>query len=277
MKATAEDLTAIGALVEDLCGIVLDQTKGYLIENRFGELVGELGCASYSELARRVRQGGEADLKSKVIDAITTNETLFFRDGSPFEAFKHKSLPETIDEKLSRGDKTLRIWSAACSTGQEPYTLAMILHDTLGKEIDDFNIRILATDISDEVIEKASRGVFTEYEVGRGLPAHQLSKYFHREDGKYRVKDELRYLVSFKRTNLLESLAHVGTQDIVFCRNVAIYFQRDARDSLYRRIQKQMSNGGYLFVGSGETLVDLGEDFVPHSHCRSVFYRPNGV
>ena len=277
MRATEEDLITMGALVEELCGIVLDQTKGYLIEHRFAELVRAYDCSSFTELAKRVRAASNPELKSKLIDAITTNETLFFRDGSPFEALAHKALPELIDAKQRSGNRRIRIWSAACSTGQEPYTIAMVLHDLLGDELDEFDIKILATDISEDAIGKASRGVYSAFEIGRGLPQRQLAKYFEMVDGGHRVADELRGLVSYQRLNLLESFTQLGKQDIVLCRNVAIYFQRAARNDLYRRIQQQMNPGGYLFVGSGETLTELGEGFEPHNHCNAVFYRPSGL
>lgn len=275
MSLTSADVDAICALVHDLCGVYLDQTKSYLIEARLGNLLRRTGCGDYVELARRARSDSERQLTHQVVDAMTTHETLFFRDGSPFEALSHKVLPELIDSKArSLFPRRLRIWSAACSTGQEVYSIAMTLAELL-PDLAEWDISILGTDVSDETVHKASRGWYAAHEIERGLPAARRERYFRREGEGWRVSDELRAVARFQRLNLLEPFAALGKFDVVFCRNVAIYFRPEARRDLFLRIAQVMPAEGYLFVGSCETLADLGPRFTPQAHCRSHVYRPN--
>jgi chemotaxis protein methyltransferase CheR len=274
MKIAPEDVDAICGLVIDLCGVYLDESKGYLIESRLGELAARSNCASYADLAHKVRFSNDPQLKSDVINAITTNETLFFRDQAPFEALRHKAIPELIDAKAgSLYPKRIRIWSAACSTGQESYSLAMMLCELL-PDPRSWDILIHGTDISDGAVSRASAGFYADHEIARGLPAEYRAKYFRQEKGGWRVTDELRSMVSFQRRNLLEPFTGLGKFDVVLCRNVAIYFTPTTRRDLFLRIAATMSGDGYLFVGSQECLRDLGPQFVPHHHCRAVFYRP---
>lgn len=275
MQVTPEDIRAIARLVLDLCGIVLDETKGYLIQSRLGTLAEELGCKTFSELYYKARYESDTTLRNRIIDAITTNETLFFRDTSPFEALQHKVLPELIDQNAGTPHpKRIRIWSAASSTGQEPYSIAMVLHDLI-PDIQTWDVRILATDISDAAIRQASLGRYADHEIKRGMTPQRLAKYFTPDGNGYRVRDEVRALVTFRRINLLEPLQVQGPYDVIFCRNVAIYFEPQARRDLFIRLSRQLTPDGYLFVGSSESLMDVGPQFKPHLHCRSTFYRPN--
>ncbi|MFI4876797.1 MAG: CheR family methyltransferase [Blastopirellula sp. JB062] len=272
---TPQDIDAICGLVHDLCGIALDHSKDYLIESRLATLVKREGCANYVDFAKRVRNVSGGDLRRDVINAITTRETLFFRDRSPFDALMHKAIPEIVDEKMrSPYDRRIRIWSAACSTGQEPYSIAMTLMETL-PDYRNWNISILATDISDDAIARASRGFYMPLETSRGLEPHYLRKYFTPQEGGHRICDEVRAMVSFERINLLESFVHLGRFDIVFCRNAIIYFNAADRRRTYLNIANQITDHGFLFVGSSESLIDLGEKFQPQHHCKSVFYQPN--
>lgn len=271
---TPQDIDAVCGLVHDLCGIALDSSKDYLIESRLAELMKREGCANYVEFAQRARSS-LGDLKKEVINAITTRETLFFRDKSPFEALMHKAIPELVDEKSKHAyDRRIRIWSAACSTGQEPYSIAMTLMETL-PDYRNWNISILATDISDDAIERASRGFYPPLETSRGLEPRYLGKYFTPQDGGHRIKDEVRALVSFEKVNLLQSFVHLGRFDIIFCRNAIIYFNPEDRKRTYLNLANQLTDNGYFFVGSSESLMDLGPRFQPQHHCRSVFYQPN--
>jgi chemotaxis protein methyltransferase CheR len=274
MSVTPKEIAEVGALVMELCGILLDESKGYLIESRLEPLRQELKCASYEELVALARRERDAKLLSRIIDAITTNETLFFRDRSPFEALQHKALPELIDAKAATAyPKRLRIWSAACSTGQEPYSIAMVLHQLI-PDIHKWDVQILATDISNAALMQASRGVYSRFEIERGLPPEMISRYFRMQQDKYTVCDEIRTLVAFDRQNLQDCFKHRGSFDIIFCRNVVIYFTATARHSVFHRLADSLITGGYLFVGSAESLADLGPRFQPHHHCRSIFYRP---
>ncbi len=275
MPLNASELEAVCDLVEQLCGISLDASKDYLIESRLGPILNSEKLASYAQLVARARSLVETSLRQKIIDAITTQETLFFRDQSPFDALKFKALPELIDARIhTPNPKRLRIWSAASSTGQEPYSLAMVLHEMIS-DIHTWDIQIIATDICDEAISRASRGWYSELEVDRGLPANLKNKYFRPNAGGWQVNDSLRALVSFRKLNLLEPFPSLYPVDIIFCRNVAIYFEKPKREELFRRFKKVLAGDGYLFVGASESLIELGPEFQPMAHCRSTFYRPN--
>ena len=275
MQITSEEITVISRLVDDLCGVVLDESKAYLIENRLSTVAAEAGCETFTELYYKARYANDKTLQNNIINAITTNETLFFRDSSPFEVLKHKVIPDLIDQKASTAfPKRIRIWSAACSTGQEPYSLAITLHEML-PDILDWDIQILATDISDSAIQQASRGTYATHEIHRGMKTELLNKYFTQADGKWKVKDELRALISFKNRNLLELFTDLRPFDIILCRNVAIYFKADVRKDLFQRLTDILTPQGYLFVGSTESLYNLSPQFVPQYHCRSCYYQPN--
>ncbi len=276
IKVTPEELKLFSRLINDLCGVVLDKNKGYLLDQRIGPIVEEVGCKSFAELYHRVRYGHDRELEQKIIDAITTQETLFFRDTSPFEALQYKVLPELIDlkEKTAFSNR-IRIWSAGCSTGQEPYSIAMVICETIPDVHKSWDVQILASDISDEAIKIASRGEYTEYEIGRGMDRKLLDKYFLKTEKRWKVKDEIRALIAFRKMNLLKPLVGIGPFDVIFCRNVAIYFEPEVRKDLFERIRRVLAPYGYLFVGSSESLVDLGERFKPYYHCRAIFYRPN--
>jgi chemotaxis protein methyltransferase CheR len=272
---TTGDIDAVCGLVNDLCGVYLDSTKGYLIEARLGELMKSSGCESYTQLALRARREVDSTIRSKIVDAITTNETLFFRDSSPFDALKNKVIPETIDSKAGTPfPKRLRIWSAACSTGQEPYSIGILLSEML-PDVAQWDINILGTDISDDAVARASRGRYTSHEIERGMSPARLNRFFQAEEGGWRVKDSLRALCSFECRNLLSPDSCRGKFDVIFCRNVAIYFTAEARKDLFLRLAKALTPGGWLFVGGQESLRDIGPQFVPQQHCRAICYRPN--
>ena len=275
MQVTAEDIKVISRLVSDLCGIVLDETKGYLIQSRLSTLAEEAGCKTFSELYYKARYERESGLRDKVIDAITTNETLFFRDTSPFDVLQNKIIPDLIDAKAKTPfPRRIRIWSAACSTGQEPYSMLMVLNELLGN-LATWDIQVLATDISDAAIRHASIGRYAVHEIRRGMRPDFLKKYFIEDAQGWKIKDELRGLIAFKRLNLLDPFTILGTFDVIFCRNVAIYFSPAARKDLFLRLASQLSVDGAMLVGSSESLTDLGERFKPLQHCRAIFYRPN--
>ncbi len=273
MQVTPEEIPAVARLVDELCGVVLDETKGYLIDSRLGSIAESAGCANFGDFCRKA-QVSQA-LKNEIIDAITTQETLFFRDNSPFEALKHKAIPESIDAKASTPfPKRIRIWSAACSTGQEPYSIGMTLCELLPDAM-SWDINILATDISDTAVVQASMGRYAKHEIQRGMAPNMLSKHFSEEPSGWRVKEELRSMVRFDRRNLLKPFAGLGPFDIIFCRNVAIYFEIDVKRDLFNRLADLLTPEGYLFVGSSESLASLDPRFVAQHHCRSVYYQPN--
>ncbi len=273
MRVNPEDVLEVAELIKQLCGVALDETKGYLIESRLADLAAETGCDDYQHLCRKALDG-DRTLRTRIVDAITTQETLFFRDNSPFEALKHKALPELIDTKAnSLLPKRIRIWSAACSTGQEPYSIAMTLYELL-PDIQTWDVGILATDISDTAVAHASRGVYGQHEITRGMQSDMLSKYFSQQATGWHVKDELRSLIRFEHRNLLNPLDDIGPFDVIFCRNVVIYFDAMTRQDVFCRLADRLTPDGYLFVGSSESLADLGSRFTPQHHCRAVYYQP---
>ncbi len=274
MLLTDEEFSLISEMIFDLSGVVLDKSKSYLIEGRLAPIAKDAGCETFNELYFLVRQKKDRLLMEKVVDAITTHETLFFRDSSPFEALEHKVIPELLDQKLAKRDRRIRIWSAACSTGQEPFSVGMILHKLLG-DSKDWNISILGTDISSMAITKASLGIYSDHEMDRGMKPEMRRAYFDRVKDGWRIKEQIRAMVSFRKLNLLDPIKSLGTFDIVLCRNVAIYFSKEDRADLFRRIKEVLPPEGYLFTGSSEMLTDLGPEFRPQYHCGTMVYQPN--
>ena len=275
MPVSTEDVAFVARLVDELCGVVLDDSKAYLIECRLGELAKKHGCGTYRELCQKARGNGDRAVQTEIIDAITTQETLFFRDNSPFEALQHKVIPQLIDDKAKTAfPRRLRIWSAASSTGQEAYSIAMLLCELI-PDVLSWDISILATDISNAAIKAASLGWYARHEIERGMKPAMLAKYFVEQRGGWKIKDQIRAMVAFQHRNLLQPFAGLGSFDIIFCRNVAIYFDAPHRRDLFLRLTEHLTPSGYLFVGSAESLLDLGPRFAPHVHCRATFYRPN--
>jgi len=271
-----EEFVVYAKLIRELTGIALDSSKAYLIETRLEPLLRELDLKGYSELYYRIKGDASGALARKVIDRITTQETSFFRDSSPFEMLKFKILPDLIDGRkktLPPGTKVpIRIWSAACSTGQEIYSILIALKEVL-RDFSAYNLRVLGTDISDFAIARASRGVYPPGEIVRGLPKDLLDKYFIPEDGSYRITDELRAYATFKRWNLFDDFSSFGRFDIVFCRNVAIYFTDADKKSLFERIERVMERDGALIVGSTESLLGTIQTLEAKRYLRSVYYQ----
>jgi chemotaxis protein methyltransferase CheR len=264
--------TFVTDYIREISGISLDDSKGYLIEGRLSSLAEQYGCRDYRTLISRARSESCRTLERRMIDAITTNETLFFRDSAPFELLRHKIVPDLIDRQRRQGKLRIRIWSAACSTGQEIYSLAILLKELLG-EPDRYGVSILGTDISDAAIARASKGIFSQVEIARGLPAATRAKYFASRDGNnWQIRDELRAFASFKRMNLTEDFAALGKFDIILCRNVAIYFGDSDRRMLFSRIHRALENGAYLMVGAMESLAGMPQ-FESKSYLRSVYYQ----
>jgi chemotaxis protein methyltransferase CheR len=273
---SADELRLWAAYVKNACGNHLDESKGYLIESRLAELAKETGATSWLELYNKVKLDAVGALKRKVINAITTNETSFFRDTAPFELLQNKIIPDLIDSRkrqLPPGSIVpLRIWSAACAMGQEVYSLLIVLRELLGTGT-GFDIRVLATDISDKAVAYASYGRYTKLEIERGLPPGRLERYFTRDGDAWRIRDEIRGLTTFKNLNLLEPFAFPQKFDVVLCRNVAIYFTEEDRKKLFNRIESVMAPDGYLIVGSTESITGFCPQFESKRHIRSIFYQ----
>ncbi|WP_321494148.1 protein-glutamate O-methyltransferase CheR [uncultured Desulfobacter sp.] len=274
IKVTPEEFKTFSQYILDISGIALTTGKEYLLETRLNPLLAKYQCNSYSELMKKSKLGLNKELEGEIIDAISTNETYFFRDKSPFQLLQHKILPDLIDKrsKKSFGKPAIRVWSAANSTGQEIYSLAMTLIE-MGVTLDKYNIRLFGTDISDAAIAKASYGIYNKFEVARGLEPSRLNRFFLPTEDKYKVKDELRAMVQFKKMNLMKPFIGIGKFDIVLCRNVMIYFTTEDRRKIYTNISKVMEPDGYLLIGSTESLVNDTDLFASFRYLNSVFYQ----
>lgn len=276
IKLQGDEGRVLSQYIYSLCGIHLDDSKAYLLESRLAVLLQEANCASFSELYVKARGDASKALPRKIVDAITTGETSFFRDDAPFELLQHKLIPDLIDrrKKMLGGGAPipLRIWSAACSTGQEVYTIAMILKELLGS-LNGYSVRLLGTDISDKAVARASAGFYNQFEMDRGVQPARLNRYFSPAPGGWKVKDELRGLASFRKMNLMEDFAGLETFDIIFCRNVAIYFTEADKVRMFQRISKVMAPDGALVIGATESLAGLCPQYEAMRYLRSVFYR----
>ena len=275
---TREEMTLWSRYIQEICGIHLDDTKGYLVETRLGGLLPESGAANFSELFHKVRVDATSKLRGKVIEAITTNETSFFRDVSPFDLLRHKLFPELIDRRKTNGARIpIRIWSAACSTGQEAYSTAIILKELLG-DLSRYDIRILGTDISNKAVAQASYGEYTRLELERGLPPDMLNRYFTVSGERRKVRDEIRALATFRTMNLLEPFSFPQPFDIIFCRNVAIYFTEADKSRMFHNLARCMAKDGCLIIGSTESISGLCPELEPKRYLRAVFYQwKNGM
>jgi chemotaxis protein methyltransferase CheR len=268
MTLNAREFAFISQLVRRDAAIVLYPGKEYLVEARLLPLARQSGAASVAEFVNRVQQRPEPELHARIVDALTTNETSFFRDNEPFTALVDQVLPELIARRAAT--RHLKVWSAACSSGQEPYTLAMVLQDALPA---GWSFDILASDISTEMLGRAERGVYSQLEVNRGLPAKALVQHFERDGANWRVSSALRRQVIYRRMNLAAPFAPVGPFDIVFLRNVLIYFDVDTKRSVLQRVSKDMHPDGWLFLGSAETTIGIDDDLERISVGRSSAYR----
>jgi chemotaxis protein methyltransferase CheR len=250
--------------------IVLDDSKDYLLESRLAPVAKEAGLDGIDALAVKLRSGTDARLKTRVVEALTTNETYFFRDQHPFDTLKKTLLPELMTAR--KAERRLRIWCAAASTGQEPYSLAMTLRETI-PDLSSWKLEILATDINRTVLDAAKAGVYRQHEVNRGLPAAMLVKYFERDGQNWRINASIRGMVEYKQLNLLDPWPFAGPFDFVFMRNVLIYFDVPTKQRLLDRARRVMPKDGVLFLGGAETTVRLHEGYRPARDDRTVYYR----
>ncbi len=274
IKINPAELKLVAQYIQEISGIFLDQSKAYLFETRLSSVAESYGCKSYQELQAKARQDGSKVIEKAIVDAITTNETLFFRDKGPFELLQHKILPEVIDARTPRagGRVPVRIWSAAASTGQELYSIAIIIKELL-RDAANYSFNLLGTDISDAAIAQASYGKYNRFEIERGLDKRYLQKYFNLFGDSWKIKDEIRAMVTFKKFNLMQPLSSLGKFDIIFCRNVAIYFTLEDRKKLFNKLADCLADDGYLLIGSTESLTGVCSRFVPKRHLRTIFYQ----
>lgn len=275
LKITAEEIKLITKYIYEISGIYLDESKKYLLETRLNSIAEEQGCGSYHDFYKKAKADASKIIERKVIDAISTNETLFFRDSGPFQLLQHKIFPELIDARSTKNPSlktNLKIWSAASSTGQELYSVAIVLHELL-KDMSKYSIKLLGTDISDAAVAQASSGKFNKFEIERGLPRDKLNRYFTPAGQTWKISDQIRAMVNFRKFNLMQSFTGLGKFDIVLCRNVAIYFTLEDRKRLFNKIADVLEPDGYLVIGSTESLTGICPRFIPKRHLRSIFYQ----
>ncbi len=277
VKITPSEFDVLSKYIIEISGIALAKGKEYLVETRLNPLIEELGCSSYSELSEKIKKDFKKEIEKKVIDAISTNETYFFRDKSPFTLIQHKIIPDLIDirtknKKTSFLKPSIRLWSAANSSGQEIYSIAMSL-DEIGIKPEKFNIKLLGTDISDAAITQASYGRYNKFEIARGLDKNRLNKYFTQDNDYWKINDNIKAMIQFKKMNLMKPFPALGKFDIILCRNVMIYFTAEDRRKIYKNIAKVLEPDGYLILGATESLANNSDLFVSHRYLNSIFYR----
>ena len=274
-EITSDEVTTFIGYIYSVTGISLGSNKAYLIEGRLLDLLSTYHCNSYGELFSLARSGRNIALEKEIIDRVATHETLFFRDMEPFKLLQYKILPDLIDARTQMNPSEpipIKIWSAACSTGQEIYSIAIVIKELL-PDIAKYNVKLLATDISDAAIAKASHGTFNRFEVERGLSQEKLNTYFLFRNGQWRIRDDIRGMIQFGKRNLMSPLNDLDKFDIIFCRNVAIYFSREDRRKFYEKLANQLNPDGYLIIGSTESMVGLGAPFVPKQHLQTTYYQ----
>ena len=263
------DFDYLRQMVREHSAIVLDEGKEYLVEMRLMSLARAEGVADVGALIRAMRSKSFGQLHRDVIDAMTTNETSFFRDLHPFETLKKEILPRMIEARASQ--KSLNIWCAACSSGQEPYTIAMVLKDNF-PQLANWRVKILATDISPSMVVRARQGVFSQLEINRGLPAPFLIKYFSKDGASWAIKEDVKRFIEFREMNLATNWPAMPTFDIIFIRNVLIYFDLEMKRSILGRMRKVFKPDGVLFLGGAETTLNIDDSFQRVQEGRSVYY-----
>lgn len=271
MTLTAADFAYIRTLVQADSAIVLENDKEYLVESRLTPVVHELGAGTIAELVGELRRTAPGALRDRVVDAMTTNETSFFRDDRPFHALADVVLPELISARRPR--RALDVWCAAGSSGQEAYSIAMLLDEALVRE-PRWRVRVLASDISSRMLEQARAGTYSQLEVGRGLPAYRLARHFRREGAQWRVRDRLRSMVECRLINLDAPWPALPQMDLILLRNVLIYFDAATRRRVLDRVRTVLRPDGYLFLGAAETMLQDDDVFERVQVGEAVAYRP---
>lgn len=263
-----EDFELLSKILKERSGLVLSEEKIYLLESRLTPIARKKGMETLDDLINEIRLRRKEDLLREVTDAMTTNESFFFRDNTPFDLFKNDVMPEII--KSRSAGRRLRIWCAAASTGQEPYSLAIILSE-MQAQLAGWNIEIIGTDLTQSVLDKAKAGIYSQFEVQRGLPIKLLMKYFTQAGEMWQISEKIRKMVTYKPYNLLDSFSSLGSFDVIFCRNVLIYFHQDTKKLVLDRLRGQMPVDGTLFLGAAETVLGLTDKFKPVSGKRGMY------
>ena len=268
---TPMDYEFLRKLLKERSGLDLSSDKQYLVESRLAPLARRVGLSGIAELVQKIRSGTEA-LTLEVVEAMTTNETFFFRDKIPFDHLRQTVLPELVQARANR--RALRIWCAASSTGQEPYSIAMCIKEFA--PLAGWRVEIVATDLSQGVLEKSKAGIFSQFEVQRGLPIQMLVKYFTQTGELWQLNADIRAMVQHRQLNLLQDFSHLGTFDVIFCRNVLIYFDQDTKIDIFDRLARVLEPDGVLALGAAESVVGISDAFKSCAERRGL-YRPNAA
>jgi chemotaxis protein methyltransferase CheR len=266
---TPLDYDFLRKLLKERSGLDLSADKQYLVESRLIPLARRAGLPGIAELVAKIKAGADK-LTSDVVEAMTTNETFFFRDKIPFDHLREAILPALVQARASR--RSLRIWCAASSTGQEPYSIAMCVREFAG--LAGWRVEIVATDLSQEVLEKSKAGLYSQFEVQRGLPIHMLVKHFTQTGELWQLNADIRAMVQHRQLNLLQDFSHLGTFDVIFCRNVLIYFDQDTKVGIFERLSRMIEPDGVLVLGAAESVVGISDAFKPYAERRGL-YRVN--
>jgi chemotaxis protein methyltransferase CheR len=267
---TPSDYEYLRKLLKERSGLDLSVDKQYLVESRLVPLARRSSLPGIPELVQKMKGGADA-LTAEVVEAMTTNETFFFRDKIPFDHMKEAVIPALVQARAAR--RSLRIWCAASSTGQEPYSIAMCLKES-GSALSGWRTEIIATDLSQAVLEKSKAGIFSQFEVQRGLPIQLLVKYFTQTGELWQLNSEIRAMVQHRQLNLLQDFSHLGTFDVIFCRNVLIYFDQETKAKIFDRLSRMLEPDGVLALGAAESVVGITSTFKPYPERRGL-YRPN--
>jgi chemotaxis protein methyltransferase CheR len=268
---TPSDYDYLRKLLRERSGLDLSSDKQYLVESRLIPRARRAGLSGIADLVAKIKAGAEP-LTSEVVEAMTTNETFFFRDKIPFDHLRDTVLPALVQARAGR--RSLRIWSAASSTGQEPYSIAMCVKEFAA--LAGWRVEIVATDLSQAVLEKSRAGIFSQFEVQRGLPIQMLVKHFTQVGELWQLNADIRAMVQHRQLNLLQDFSHLGTFDVIFCRNVLIYFEQDTKVGIFDRLARMIEPDGVLALGAAESVVGISDAFKPYPERRGL-YRPNLV
>jgi chemotaxis protein methyltransferase CheR len=255
---TVTDFEFICQILRERSGLVLTNDKAYLLESRLLPVARKWKLATFDDLVRTIRTRMDEAVIRDVVEAMTTNESFFFRDTKPFDQFKQLVLPAMLKNRAS--SRTIRIWSAACSSGQEPYSLAMILSE-MAAQLAGWKIEIVGTDLSTEILTRAKEGMYSQFEVQRGLPITMLVKYFAQIGDRWQINAKMRGMVQYREFNLLQDPTPLGRFDVVFCRNVLIYFDQPTKTRVLNNVAKLMPEDGFLFLGGAETVLGITDKF----------------
>ena len=265
---TVTDFEFICQILRERSGLVLTNDKAYLLESRLLPVARKWKLATFDDLVRVIRTKMDEAVVRDVVEAMTTNESFFFRDTKPFDQFKALVLPALLKSRAA--SRTIRIWSAACSSGQEPYSLAMILSESAA-QLNGWKIEIVGTDLSTEILNRAKEGMYSQFEVQRGLPITMLVKNFAQIGDRWQINAKIRGMVQYKEFNLLQDPMPLGRFDVVFCRNVLIYFDQPTKAKILEKISRMMPSDGILYLGGAETVLGVTEKFAPMPQQRGIY------